>query len=32
LVLIRIRIRGSIPLTDPDPALFVSHLQEANKK
>ncbi len=30
----RIRIRGSVPygLTDPDPALFVSDLQDTNKK
>jgi hypothetical protein len=36
-ILVRIRIRGSVPLTqDPDPtqdpALFVSELQDANKK
>ncbi len=33
---LRIRIRGSIPLTkldpDPDPAIFVSDLQDVNKK
>jgi hypothetical protein len=41
LVWIRIRIRGSMPLTngsgstvdsDPDPAIFVINLQDANKK
>jgi hypothetical protein len=37
LVWILIRIRGSMPLTngsrsDPDPAIFVSDLQGANKK
>jgi hypothetical protein len=38
-ILVRIRMRGSIPLTngsgsgpaDPDPALFVSNLKEVNK-
>jgi hypothetical protein len=30
--LVRIWIRGSIPLTDSDPAIFVSDLQDANKK
>ncbi len=35
LVWIRIRIRGSMPLTmdpDPYPAIFVTDLQDANKK
>jgi hypothetical protein len=37
-ILVRIRICGSYPLTDPDPdpaldpVLFVSDLQDANKK
>ncbi len=34
-ILIRIRIRGSIPLTngsDPDPAIFVTDLQDVNNK
>ncbi len=37
-ILVRIRIRGSIPLAltkgsvDPDPAIFVSDLQDINKK
>jgi hypothetical protein len=36
--LVRIRIRGSIPLTngfgsaDPDPAIFVSDLQDVNRR
>jgi hypothetical protein len=34
LVWIRIRIRGSMPLTkmDPDPDVFIIDLQDANKK
>jgi hypothetical protein len=34
LVRIRIRILGSVPLTNPypDPALFISDLQDANNK
>jgi hypothetical protein len=37
LVWIRIRIRGSMPLindpdADPDPSLFITDLQDANKK
>jgi hypothetical protein len=32
-ILVRIRIGGSyLYLTDPDPALFVNDLQDANKK
>ncbi len=33
-MLVRIWIRGSVPRTDsdPDPALFASDLQDANKK
>jgi hypothetical protein len=37
-ILVRIRIRGSVPLTHgiripaPDPAIFVLDLQDANKK
>jgi hypothetical protein len=34
-ILVRIRIRGSMPLTrpmDPDPAIFVLDRQDANKK
>jgi hypothetical protein len=34
-ILVWIRIRGSIPLTngvDPDPSIFVSDLQDINKK
>ncbi len=34
-IIVRIRIRGSVPLTyivDPDPAIFVSDLQDGNKK
>jgi hypothetical protein len=32
-ILVRIRIRGSMPLTmDPDPAIFVLDLQDTNKK
>ncbi len=31
-ILVRIRIRGSVPLTDPDPAFFFTGWQDANKK
>jgi hypothetical protein len=33
-ILVWIRIRGSMPLTnlDPDPAILIIELQEANKK
>ncbi len=34
-ILVRIRIRGSVqtePDSDPDPAIFVSDLQDSNKK
>jgi hypothetical protein len=34
-ILVRIRIRGSMPLTNvsgPDPTMFVIDLQDANKK
>ncbi len=32
VILVRIRIRGSVPLIKADPAVFVIELQDANKK